>query len=69
MKRILETISEGRRDERICDTCGATLKINEVQVIFDSIHLEYIDTEYAFCSWQCLLPFIVEELKKEKSND
>jgi len=65
MKRIIDSISVGRREEHICDTCGATLKIDNATLAANAIYLTHLDTEYDFCNWQCLLQFIVDELKKE----
>jgi len=51
-----------------CDTCGKSTEEGE----FIPIHIDFgyghpLDTsEYDFCSYQCLLKFIIEELKKEK---
>ena len=46
-----------------CDTCNG---VGEIKNPF--IEVKILDTNYDFCSLQCLLKFIVEELKKEKIN-
>jgi len=46
--------------EYICDTCG-----KKEELCF-MIALRIDLDEYHFCSYQCLLQFIVAELKKEK---
>jgi len=59
-------------EETICDTCGKQLSIDG-QLIYEIgnvtlINLKLNSTEYDFCSYQCLLKFIVKELKKEKEK-
>ena len=65
MKRTIDSISVGRREERICDTCEATLKIDDATLAVNAIYLTHVDTEYDFCNWQCLLEFIKQEITKE----
>jgi len=54
-----------------CDTCGKSTESGE----FIPIRIEFgygsnLDGEaYDFCSYQCLLRFIIDELKKENKND
>ena len=50
----------------ICDTCGTAL---ENQILIDRITLILGDTEYNFCSYPCMVQFLINELKKEKNND
>lgn len=50
----------------VCDECGKTLYDDRLE-----LHLVTFgeDSEYHFCSYSCLLKFIVEELKKETPVD
>jgi YHS domain-containing protein len=51
-----------------CDTCGKNTQENS----YVPIHIEFsyghdLDgATYDFCSYECILKFITEELKKEK---
>jgi hypothetical protein len=55
----------------VCDTCGKKLSIgNNGMMVREMgnpypLQLRVGDTDYDFCSYKCLLNFIVEELKKE----
>lgn len=50
----------------ICDTCGRAL---ESQIKSDGIKLIIVDTQYDFCSNDCLISFINVACTKEKNND
>jgi hypothetical protein len=64
MKEIVRCVQCGCTADTLykCDTCGESNWLPNLTLIVD---LE----EYHFCNYQCLLKFIVEELKKEKLND
>ena len=56
-------------DEIVCDVCGTQLSsggyiIQECGNKFP-IEMTFNGIECAFCNWQCLLKFILEEIKKE----
>jgi hypothetical protein len=56
-------------EETLCDTCGKQLSchgyiIREIGKI-PPMELDLFDTKYDFCSYQCLLKFIGDEIKKE----
>jgi hypothetical protein len=55
-----------------CDTCETKLTTNGHFVwklgMSTSIELGVNGTEYDFCNYQCLLKFILEELKKENKQ-
>lgn len=52
-----------------CDTCGDQLEIGVPITISFGYGHGLDGEEYHFCKYQCLLTFILDELKKEKSND
>ena len=58
MRRLIQ---EAKYDV-ICDTCGRAL---ELQIKSDRIKLTLVDTQYDFCSMECLVSFINAELTKE----
>ena len=55
-----------------CDTCGEDLLMKHhgipITVEFSYGH-ELDGTEYHFCCYQCLLKFVIEELKKGEGNE
>jgi hypothetical protein len=62
MKKLIQ---EAKYDI-ICDTCGRDL---DFQLKSDRIRLTILDTDYDFCSLECLLDFINAESTKERLND
>ncbi len=57
--------------EYICDTCGEKTiqKFFGIPITISFGYGHILDgEEYHFCSYQCLLKFIIEELKKENKN-
>ena len=46
-----------------CDTCGKICYFNEIGET--ALILKIGDTDYHFCNYQCLLQFIVGELRKQ----
>ena len=48
----------------ICDTCEESVAPYELCLLIGGSA-----NEYHFCNYQCLLKFIVEELKKESPTD
>jgi len=71
MKKQMQCTECGQQSnsDYYCDTCGDNL-ITKCQGIPITISFGYGSNldgeEYHFCNYQCLLKFIVEELKKEK---
>ena len=60
-------------EEFVCDTCGKQLSTGGF-IIRDCgnrfpIELEILGAKYDFCTWKCILQFIIAEIKKEKPNE
>ena len=63
--------------QKSCEICGMILRefpISEIGTkIFNlkgnSIELRIEGTDYDFCSMQCLLRFVLDEIKKELKNE
>lgn len=70
---MCEECLRSKYTETICDTCGNLItsygykicSLGEIRNIILSIE----ETSYDFCSYQCLLKFIVEELKKNQPKE
>ena len=46
----------------ICDECGIFVTRQ------NTIELSYLDTRYSFCTLDCLLEFIKNEVEKERAS-
>lgn len=53
-----------------CDTCGKSTEQGEsipIRIEFSYGH-DLDGAYYDFCNYDCLLKFVIEEIKKEKGN-
>lgn len=64
MKKLIQS----EEYEYYCDTCGNQLEIGVPITISFGYGHNLDGEEYHFCNYQCLLPFILGELKKENKN-
>jgi len=71
-EKICKHCRQPNIEQFLCDTCGTDLlrKYDGIPFSLDCGYGSGLDgTTYDFCTFTCLLKFIVEELKKIKPKD
>ena len=69
-EKICKSCHQVREERYLCDTCGGDLFAVYYGVPFTlDCRTDLDETQYHFCSFTCILKFIVEELKKTQPKE